>query len=328
MRITKGKDYMSSNKPKISVVVPLYNKVAHISRTIESVLSQSMQDFEVIVVNDASTDGGEDIVKQYSDQRICLVERVSPGAGGHAARNLGILKSKSELIAFLDADDEYKPCFLETILRLRKEYPLAGAYSTAYDIVKESGRRIMPKFVAIPPSPWEGLIPNYFKSALGVPPVWSSATVVPKNIFDKVGFFPEGEIKGGDLDMWLRIALKYSIAFSNYIGATYYCNASNRVSKKKHIVLERKVIKTAFAAIKNCEIEPKTKGFLRDYVSKKRMDSVLECISCGEIKLAKDMLLQCSSRRFIGRKLYLFSLIYSPELVRKCIFFIKSKIRG
>src|SRR4051812_21303164 len=102
---------------KISVVIPLYNKAFHVARAIQSVLNQSYQDFEIIVVNDASSDGGEKIVQSFHDPRIRLLQRTIPGPGGHAARNAGIKDTTTSLIAFLDADDEYKPLFLETVLR-------------------------------------------------------------------------------------------------------------------------------------------------------------------------------------------------------------------
>lgn len=98
--------------PKISVVVPLYNKAPYVERTLHSITSQSFGDFEVIVVDDGSTDGGPDIVRALADPRVRLVTQPNMGPG--AARNRGISEAQGELLAFLDADDEWLPQFLET----------------------------------------------------------------------------------------------------------------------------------------------------------------------------------------------------------------------
>jgi len=136
----------------ISVVIPLYNKARHISRALDSVLGQTHQDYEVVVVNDGSTDGSEDIVRRYSDPRIRMVfrEHVDSG-GGHAARNLGIAESRADLIAFLDADDEWLPEHLATIVRLSEKYPECGAYASAYEVVDRQHRRRRPEFRGVPP---------------------------------------------------------------------------------------------------------------------------------------------------------------------------------
>ena len=98
----------------ISIVIPLYNKGFIISETLDSVLAQTFTDFEIIIVNDGSTDNGFEIVSQFSDKRIKLFQQQNKGAA--AARNLGIEKATGELIAFLDADDYWYPNHLEVVL--------------------------------------------------------------------------------------------------------------------------------------------------------------------------------------------------------------------
>jgi hypothetical protein len=212
----------------ISVVIPLYNKVRHVKRALDSVLAQTCPDFEVIVVNDGSTDGSEKVVERYTEPRIRLVSQEN--AGVSVARNRGIADSRGDLIAFLDADDEWLQGHLETVLRLAEKYPECGAYATAYEILETGGKRRPASFKGIPATPWEGVVPNYFRCTPA--PVWISAAAVPRRVFDSVGLFPVGVQPGEDYDMWCRIALRYAIAFSNEVGAIYHLGAENRACRR------------------------------------------------------------------------------------------------
>ena len=215
----------------ISVVIPLHNKARYVSRALDSVLGQIHHDFEVVVVNDGSTDGSDDVVRRYTDPRIRLIHREHVNSeGGHAARNLGIAESRADLIAFLDADDEWLPEHLATIVRLSQRHPECGAYATAYEIVDGQHRRRRPAFSGIPPSPWEGVIPNYF--CYRSTPVCSSSVAVPRRVFNSVGLFPEGVGRSGDSYMWWRIALKYRMSASTRVGAVYHHDAGNRAGEQ------------------------------------------------------------------------------------------------
>ncbi|MCM8777983.1 MAG: glycosyltransferase [Candidatus Omnitrophica bacterium] len=292
--------------PIVSVVIPLYNKVNYVGRAIESVLFQTVHDFEVIVVNDGSTDGSEKVVEGYRDSRIRLIHRDSPSPGGHRARNEGIRNARSDFIAFLDADDEWKDKFLETVLRLRDKFPSAGGYATAYE-EREGDKIKMPKFWFIPEGDWEGLIPDYFKSCVyGTSPVCTSAVAIPKYVFDMVGYFPEGVKKGGDLDMWARIALRYPVAFSRYIGATYYKDVPGSVVKTYKVEKYRAVDTIEEYLKSNPNMPEKRKKHIREYANRLRLKSAKVCINTGELKLAITHLKNCHTRIFIKKKLGLY----------------------
>jgi glycosyltransferase involved in cell wall biosynthesis len=201
-----------SIKTQFSVVIPLHNKETTVGRALQSVLNQTVQDFEVIVVNDGSTDQGPFLVKSISDPRIRLIDQENQGVS--AARNRGIAEAKHELIAFLDADDEWLPEFLETIRRMVVRYLDCGLYATRYFLQSPSGKR-QPAVVRGLPDAFEGILENYFKTAVrSNPPVCSSAICARKTALLKIGGFPVGVISGEDLLTWARIAVRCDIAYS------------------------------------------------------------------------------------------------------------------
>ena len=305
--------------PKISVVIPLYNKRPHIKRALHSVLTQTFQDFEIIVVDDGSTDGGGKIVERISDSRVRLIRQENMGVS--FARNRGIEQASSNLIAFLDADDEWRPDFLGTIVSLRRKYIEAGAYATAYEIYLPNGKREHIKYKAIPKAPWEGLLPNYFRAGLGPNPLHTSAVAVPRDVFSRVGGFREGVNMGEDLEMWLRIALQYPIAFSTYTGATYYQNATNRLCNTHREEDGLFYLKTAIEAMQRNEVADSLIGDLKEYVAFKQIVTAKYKIFIGDLRAARKLLRKCKTKRFFLRKAYWFLWsalpISMPLLLRK-----------
>ena len=276
-------------KPDISIIIPLLNKGPHIQRALQSVMDQTIQNFEIIVVDGGSIDDGPDAVKKFNDPRIRFIQQ--KGTGVSAARNQGVSISQSDFIAFLDADDEWMPRHLETIQRLRNMFPHAGAYTTTYRIQEVSGKLRGAKYRAIPPAPWEGLIPNYFKSGtLGEYPVWTSAVCMPKKIFLEVGGFPENSWYGEDADLFGKIALKYPIAFSWYIGAIYHLEATNRACERQLPLDPEPFVKTALQLV---EIDAIPKDLLNDVkenVAKKEISRASRNLDAGQIEKAIQIL--------------------------------------
>jgi glycosyltransferase involved in cell wall biosynthesis len=273
----------------ISVVIPLYNKAPHIERALRSVLSQTVLPGEIIVVDDGSTDGGGEIVKKFSDPRVRLITQENRGTYG--ARNRGINEAGAELIAFLDADDVWKPRFLEVIMELRQKYPEAGAYGTAYDVIMPDGSRYVSEFIFPFSNDDSGLITNYVKAAVIEPGViWTSAVAIPVNVFRRVGDFPISEIYAGDMDTWLRIGLRYPIAYSREKLATYHRDATNRIWGFKRHQNEPAISKTARKAIQSGELSPEIIKDLKKFVSSFQLEAARDFISLGKRRLAVKML--------------------------------------
>lgn len=184
---------------KVSVIIPLYNKEHYIKGTIESVLSQTFKDLEVIIINDGSTDASEDIAKSINDPRIKTYTQINHGVS--YTRNRGIDLAKGDYIAFLDADDKWKPNYLEKMIMLAEKYPFYHIFCSAQD-----GRPIptLPLGVTI--------IYDYCKYDYIF---WTGCLLIKKEVFRNVGGFRTGIQLGEDLDMWLRIACKYTTIYLN-----------------------------------------------------------------------------------------------------------------
>lgn len=208
----------------ISVVIPLYNKAGQVAQTLRSVLGQTFGRFEVVIVDDGSTDGSADEARSVHDERIRLVSQQN--AGVSAARNRGIAEARYDLIAFLDADDEWEPTYLETQYNLYKKYPDCSVYACNYEFCNADGRVTPTILRKLPFEGEDGILSNYFEVAsCSHPPLWTSAVMVRKQALQAVGGFPLGIRSGEDLLTWARLAVKYKIAFSRKPLATFVFDA-------------------------------------------------------------------------------------------------------
>ncbi len=127
--------------PCLSVIIPVYNKELYVARAIESVLNQTHDNFELIIVCDPCTDNSPYIAREYKDSRISIYHRNVAGPGGYAARNLGVSKSTGQWIAFLDADDEWMPDHLEQVCALHEKYPEIPVIVLSSHIVENKVKR-------------------------------------------------------------------------------------------------------------------------------------------------------------------------------------------
>lgn len=215
--------------PLITVIMPLYNKAAEVGRAVESVLAQTVNDFELIIVNDGSTDNGPDLVRGIQNPRVRIIDQKNEGVS--AARNRGIMEARAELIAFLDADDEWESDFLATIIRLRCNFPFCDAFATAYYYSTPDGQRRPVFFRGMPKSPWEGVADFCFPCDLD-PPISMSAIAVTKKAITSIGGFPVGITIGEDLLMRVRLRLEYDIAYSTHLCSIYWAPVSVRPERK------------------------------------------------------------------------------------------------
>lgn len=204
----------------ISIVIPLYNKEKLIGKTIHSILNQTYQEYEIVIVNDGSTDNSFAEVEKINDSRIRIINQAN--AGVSAARNQGITESKGDLIALMDADDLWKPDYLETQINLFKKYPQCDVFAVNYEF-QDSHNTSTPSLIKrLPFNEMDGVLSNYFEVATySHPPITSISVMARKGVFESVGGFPLNIKSGEDLLTWARLACRYKMAFSQKVCAVY-----------------------------------------------------------------------------------------------------------
>ncbi len=210
-----------------SIIIPSYNKQNYIARAINSVLNQTYQNFEIIIIDDGSTDNSISVIKQFKDKRIKLF--VQKNLGVNNVRNKGIEKAVGNYIAFLDADDEFLPNYLKIMYNLIKKYSNNKFFGCAFKRIYQDNTSALIKF-----GKQKNFIIKDFISEVARNEkffVHISSIVVKKEVFDVVGkFFSRSpKFNSGitildDLDLWIRISWKYPLVFSNKIGCIYYTN--------------------------------------------------------------------------------------------------------
>lgn len=200
----------------VSVIIPLYNKAGSIRRAIESVLAQTISDFELLVVDDGSTDGGAELAAAATDVRVRIIKQ--PNAGVSAARNRGVSEARSDLVAFLDADDTWEPRFLEATLDAQSRYPVAVAWFS--DFLEVGPEKTVPTIGAWGKARVIRDYPDWFVRHRGNG-LFSSSSLVRKDALEACGGFPEGVRNGEDTDTWFRLAWQGPVVYVGEALARY-----------------------------------------------------------------------------------------------------------
>lgn len=219
---------------KFSVIIPLYNKRDCILRTVCSVLSQSEPDFELLVVDDGSTDGSAELLEsEIDDERLLVIRKVNEGGAGGPARNTGMALARGTWFAFLDADDFWLANHLEELAKLIR-YVNRPALISTRPLELPDGSPAKPNLSAR--STITEL--DYFVAAgrqIGLNNCSSSA--IHREIFEQLGGFLNTRA-GNDLEYWARIALNYPVALSDRVTSIYY---RGNMGTMEQIAAERKL---------------------------------------------------------------------------------------
>ena len=213
----------------ISVVIPLYNKGGFIKKTVESVISQSYDNFEIIIVNDGSTDNSASVVEGIDDNRITLINQENQGEG--VARNTGIRHANAEWVALLDADDTWHPQFLERCISLIKSFPEAILAGT--NAVTETGKTFLNRQGENPL-----VVRDYCAESLNQNRIFiiPSTCIIKVEKVKSVGCFIEARSIGVDTDMWIRLTQTGLMVFDRDVLVNYNNYTPGNISKNPNLL--------------------------------------------------------------------------------------------
>jgi glycosyltransferase involved in cell wall biosynthesis len=206
----------------ISVIIPLFNKESTILTTLTSAINQTFKDFEIVIIDDGSTDNSISIINDnFDDHRITIISQENQGVS--IASNRGVFHSKYDLIAFLDADDLWDEKYLEFLVKAYNMFPDAGMYCCA-GFVKNADGSILKRLDYKIKNQISKI--DFFQN----PHIYlhTSSTVVKKEVFNVVGGFPEKMIRNQDFALFFSIALVADVAYCNLLLSTYVGGVANQ----------------------------------------------------------------------------------------------------
>ena len=258
---------MSRSTPRFSVVMPLYNKAAHVRAAIESALVQSYPAHEILVIDNGSTDGGRELAAAIGDARIKLRDLAAPGPGGYAGRNVGIRAASGDWIAFLDADDLWEPDHLAVLAEGISADPDVRAAATRFDHVfddRSQPQRIAPELDRARSLDFADFLAAWL--AVRECPMWTGAIAIRRDTLFEAGLFPEGRaVRGGDKDLWLRVLAKGALRYDPSVTARFHRDSDNKVSKSTTTLDLPCLVETARAML--ADAAPREAALLRRLVN-------------------------------------------------------------
>jgi glycosyltransferase involved in cell wall biosynthesis len=242
---------------KVSVIIPTYNRAYLVKRAIDSVTKQTFQDIEIIIVDDASTDNTENIIKTLNDKRILYIKH-KERKGASAARNTGIENAQGEYIAFLDSDDEWLPQKLAKQLKVfnNSSRNLGLVYTACMEIEDSKQKR------TIIPRCRGNVIENLLVSnCVG----YIVTALVRKECFNETGLFDEQLSCSEDWDMWIRIAQYYEVDFVNEILVCIYPQRDGLMRNNAGAISARKrILKKYEQLVKALPIKMKAERYFHE----------------------------------------------------------------
>jgi glycosyltransferase involved in cell wall biosynthesis len=324
------------NKPNVSIVIPLYNKGKYIARSLDSIFSQTYQDFEVVVVDDGSTDNGSDIVTGYTDPRLRLIYQANAGPG--EARNRGIQESTAPLLTFLDADDEWMPEFLEKSVQRLQDHPecaltIAGRFLGAERISWEPYCRAF----GVTEGSWR--MPTDIDARLmklSIDFFHPGAVLCSREVIERFGGFytKDSYNYGEDVYLWVQIAVNYKIYRDPVPLFWWHTEASDLSAYSSRKILPPPPMLTDPEPLRN-GCPPEYRTLLECYLTYLALLAAKRCIRDEDFTTAKNLLSSYPvARTFIrdyARLQLDILLVSSPRLrylLRKVKGFMRSLYRG
>lgn len=273
-----------------TVVIPLYNKEKYIRRAVDSVLSQNYENFELIIINDGSTDKSLEQLKDITDSRMRIINQINTGVG--AARNKGFENSKYQWIALLDADDMWKPNHLNELSEIIESYPLSGMVSTKVCLKNTDS-----KVLSVDSSLGSNIksIDYFYEASKDLTVIHSSSVCINKKVYNEIGGFSDYKM-GEDLEYWARIGLNYPVAISTKVTSYYFRGTGGVTENQKHNSYRRLNSLEGISPSINLIIEKSKQDplILKQpnivcYINSRLLDGVKTWLYCENIAAAKNL---------------------------------------
>jgi glycosyltransferase involved in cell wall biosynthesis len=311
----------------ITVVIPLYNKEFSVQRAIRSVLAQTYPDFELIIIDDGSTDRSFEIASEIADSRIRIIYQENRGVS--SARNRGVAEASADLVAFLDADDEWHPEFLESIIMLITQFPDADVFGSSYYIQNNKGELTLPPSSTLFKEDWKGLIPNYLEIINTGYLFNSSSVAVKKQALERIDGFPVGVKYGEDVDTWIRLSLRSEIAHINKpMSIIYQQKAGNRAC-----LLERNPWDSFYPVeelkhyLKSDEIRENQRQSVVEFIAKHDLPLAQTHLFYGNTEKARELIFSCGpTKKYIIKKYWLMFCVFIPPIILNSLIKFKHNV--
>ncbi len=214
--------------PFFTVIMPLFNKEKFVENAVKSILNQDFHDFDIIIVDDGSTDKSREVVSQIHSEKIQLICH-DKNKGLSAARNTGIKNAKANFVTFLDADDVWKPGYLSKIYSLIQQFSEAKLFGTNYEELYQDNVVIVPKSNTTI-SGEDRIVVDFFESNLAKPIYCSCSLCVEKSVFEDIGYYDETITFGEDVDFNIRANTRFKLAYSKEALVTYTMFSENQIT--------------------------------------------------------------------------------------------------
>ncbi|TPD73565.1 glycosyltransferase family 2 protein [Flavobacterium microcysteis] len=293
--------------PLFSIIIPLYNKQNYIAATLQSVLDQTFSDFEILVINDASTDNSLAVAQEFNDSRIKIINHPI-NKGLPASRNTGIDNAGARYLAFLDADDIWKPQYLEKIHELIINYPEASLFATKYVEIYNNSTPI-----ELSHQVETGMLDNFFVQNSIKSIYCPSSLCIEKVVFEKVGYYKDIYF-GEDIDLNIRIHLAFKMAYLNESLVRYNFHSENQIT---HASMAGKS-RIDFDYYENAYPENLS---LKKYLDFHRYSMAKRYRRSGDFKTYKELLSKIDLRNLNKKQII---LLYSPPFILQFIIKLKA----
>lgn len=247
---------------RVSVIIPVYNALPYLPQTVESVFAQTFKDFELLIVNDGSTDGFVQWANTLTDERVRVVHQSNQGPG--AARNTGLRQARGEFIAFLDADDLWLPTKLAKQVGELEAHPKVGLTHTSISYIDERGNKLYKDLQAHGRgNMWRQIVafnPRYLIHC-------GSTPLIRRECFDSVGMFSTELRLAQDWEMWIRISHRYHFSTLAEVLVRYRQHPTN-ISKSHAVALKTfsVIIENTFATVEPSLMRLKWAAYGRTHI--------------------------------------------------------------